>query len=255
MRARCITCWWSLLARASSHVLYSLAALPYWVGYLMLAFSFFCLVGKALGVQTTPPTLPLATTTNSANALAPPRTATMHRADLTRIAHSAWGLNAPIPVFAAQIQQESGWNPAAVSRVGAQGAAQFMPATTRWWCALNQLTPEACQPTNIVWAMRALVGYDLWLYQRVQGTDEFDRLWAALRSYNGGLGHWQKEAALAKPLLSRSAIDAACGRASRSPVHCPENLGYPERILYHHQMRYASWGRLVTPSVIPGGKP
>lgn len=261
MRARCITCWWSQWHRAWSHVLYSLAACPHWVGYLILALNFFCLVGKALGVQTAPPDSPLAVTTISTistisnSAPAPPRAATMQRADLTRIAHSAWGLNAPIPLFAAQIQQESGWNPAAVSRVGAQGAAQFMPATTRWWCALNQLTPEACQPTNIVWAMRALVGYDLWLYQRVQGTDEFDRLWAALRSYNGGLGHWQQEAALAKPLLTRSAIDAACGRASRSPVHCPENLGYPERILLQHQARYAIWGRVVTPSVIPGGKP
>jgi soluble lytic murein transglycosylase-like protein len=35
----------------------------------------------------------------------------------------------PVRVFAAQLAQESGWNPTAVSRVGAQGIAQFMPDT------------------------------------------------------------------------------------------------------------------------------
>ena len=35
----------------------------------------------------------------------------------------------PAPVIAAQIQVESGWNPRAVSPVGAQGIAQFLPAT------------------------------------------------------------------------------------------------------------------------------
>jgi len=33
----------------------------------------------------------------------------------------------PIEVFAAQIAAESGWDPAAASRAGAQGIAQFMP--------------------------------------------------------------------------------------------------------------------------------
>lgn len=35
----------------------------------------------------------------------------------------------PVRVFAAQLAQESGWDPTAVSRAGAQGIAQFMPAT------------------------------------------------------------------------------------------------------------------------------
>lgn len=37
----------------------------------------------------------------------------------------------PVDVFLAQIQQESGFNPAARSGAGAQGIAQFMPATAR----------------------------------------------------------------------------------------------------------------------------
>jgi hypothetical protein len=37
------------------------------------------------------------------------------------------------PLLAAQIEVESGWNPAATSPVGAQGIAQFMPATWSTW--------------------------------------------------------------------------------------------------------------------------
>lgn len=168
-----------------------------------------------------------------------PRAAIKHRADLTRTAHAAWGLDAPVAAFAAQIHQESGWNPEAVSRVGAVGMAQFMPATARWWCEANGLGAAECQPTNPTWAMRALVGYDRWLFDRVRGPSEFDRLWAALRAYNGGLGHWQQEAATVRPALDRQAVDSACGKARRHPSFCPENLGYPRRILTLLQPRYA----------------
>ena len=174
-----------------------------------------------------------------------PRAALAYRADLTRIAHNTWGLNAPTPVFAAQIHQESGWHPQAVSKVGAQGMAQFMPATAQWWCQLNKLSQTDCQPTNPTWALRALVGYDKWLYDRVHGSTEYERLWAALRAYNGGLGHWQLEAKAAGSYV-RKEVDTACGKAKRHPSHCPENLGYPKRILEQLQPRYASWGRMVT---------
>ncbi|MEO7343225.1 MAG: transglycosylase SLT domain-containing protein [Methylotenera sp.] len=179
-----------------------------------------------------------------------PRAALKHRAELTRAAHSVWGLNAPIPVFAAQIQQESGWNASAVSHVGALGMAQFMPATSTWWCEINQLSNAQCLPNNPQWAMRALVGYDLWLYQRVKGVNEYDKMHAALRSYNGGLGHWQREAALAVNSnagrqYNRVAIDSMCGKAKRSYIHCRENLTYPHRILNIYQPRYYGWGRGV----------
>lgn len=175
----------------------------------------------------------------------PSRAALAQRANLTRIARASWGMDAPIPLFAAQIHQESQWNAAAVSRVGAIGAAQFIPATASWWCALNKMSASDCQPTNIVWAMRAMIGYDLWLYQRVYGATELDRWWATLRSYNGGLGHWQKEAALVAHPADHTRIDAACGHASRSLLHCSENLAYPQRILLRHQLIYAGWGRIV----------
>ena len=173
-----------------------------------------------------------------------PAQAARYRAELVRAAHTQWGLDAPVAALAAQVHQESGWRPDAVSHVGARGMAQFMPATATWWCALNGLGAAACQPHNPTWALRALVGYDKYLFDRTPVRDgERDRMWVALRSYNGGLGHWQKEAAVsgtAQP--SRSQVDAACGKARRAAVHCKENLGYPHHILVVLQPRYAAWG-------------
>lgn len=172
-----------------------------------------------------------------------PQAAQQHRALLVRTAHAAWGLDAPVAVFAAQVHQESAWRPDAVSHVGAQGLAQFMPSTAKW---IGSVDPAlaAQQPFNVAWALRALVTYDRWLYNRAPARyTPYERMWVALRSYNGGLGHWQAEAAAtgaAQP--TRAQVDAACGKARRAAVHCRENLGYPHRILVVLQPRYAAWG-------------
>lgn len=170
-----------------------------------------------------------------------PHAAQTYRAELVRAAHTHWGLDAPVAVFAAQVHQESGWRPDAVSRVGAQGLAQFMPGTAVWWCELHRMPAADCQPRNPRWALRALVGYDRWLWQRIALADDYDRMWVTLRAYNGGLGHWQAESRNAS-VRTRQAIDAACGTARRHANHCAENLGYPQRILQVLQPRYAAWG-------------
>ena len=184
----------------------------------------------------------------AAQAQVPPE-AHRYRLTLVREAQRAWGLDAPIAALAAQVHQESGWRPEAVSRVGARGMAQFMPATATWWCAREGISSADCQPHNPTWALRALVGYDLHLYERAPPRmGRYDRLWLALRGYNGGEGHWQAEGrttGLAAP--TRQQIDAACGKARRSPVHCAENLGYPRRILITLQPRYAAWGPVWQP--------
>ena len=172
-----------------------------------------------------------------------PRAALQYRSQLVRNARYVWGLNAPVAVFAAQVHQESAWRPDAVSYVGAAGLAQFMPATARW---ISEKDPElrTNEPYNPAWALRALVTYDKYLYDLTPARyAPRDRMWVALRGYNGGLGHWQAEAGrtgLQAP--TRAQVDAACGKAKRSPVHCAENLGYPHRILNVHQPRYATWG-------------
>lgn len=164
---------------------------------------------------------------------AAPREAARYRGELIRNARLAWGLNAPVATFAAQIHQESGWNPRAVSRVGARGMAQFMPATAAWWC--NRTREAACTPENPAWAMRALTGYDRWLWDRVaEAGGECERMRATLRSYNGGLGWVQREMRSGRPC-----------EAFRSAANCAENLGYPRRIVDVIQPRYSGWGRGV----------
>jgi soluble lytic murein transglycosylase-like protein len=172
-----------------------------------------------------------------------PQAALQYRRLLVRTAHAAWGLDAPVAVFAAQVHQESAWRPLAVSHVGAQGLAQFMPATTRWIGSIDPALASR-QPYSPAWALRALVTYDLWLFERTPPQyGAFDRMWVALRAYNGGLGHWQAEArGLGVRLPTRLQVDAACGSARRAAVHCRENLGYPQRILVLIQPRYAAWG-------------
>lgn len=174
-----------------------------------------------------------------------PRSAVAYRADLVRIAHAEWGLDAPVATFAAQIHQESGWNPAAVSRVGAKGMAQFMPATAKWWCDLHGQTAQACQPANPVWAMRALVGYDRWLYQRIAAETDCERMAMALSAYNGGLGWLLKDKALAQASGSTrmrwwNAVERYNG--GRSQAAFVENRGYPQRIIKVIQPAYAAWG-------------
>ena len=180
----------------------------------------------------------------------PPHAAARYKLTLLREAHSQWGLDAPVAALAAQVHQESAWQPQAVSRVGARGLAQFMPATARWWCEQGRIAPADCLPHNPVWALRAMVGYDRFLWQRTEARHgDYDRLWLALRGYNGGEGHVRAEAAttgLQSP--TRAQIDAACGRARRAAVHCRENLSYPHRILVELQPRYAGWGARWRPA-------
>ena len=192
-----------------------------------------------------PPSAP--SSTASAYAATPtaqaPAAALAYRSTLIRTARSVWGMDAPIAVFAAQLHQESAWKPDAVSHVGAQGLAQFMPATTEWIVQVDKTLTNP-DPFNPAWSIRAMVVYDQWLFARTPARySERDRMWVSLRAYNGGLGHWQREAAssgLAQP--SREQVDAACGKARRAASHCRENLQYPARILNVHQPRYLTWG-------------
>lgn len=182
-------------------------------------------------------------------ALSVPQAALPHRAELTRQARLVWGLNAPVADFAGQVHQESAWRPAAVSRVGAQGMAQFMPATAKWWCELHRMSAAECQPTNPTWALRAMVGYNRWLWNRIPDTsDECDRMAFTLSAYNGGLGWVQRD----RRLATARGLDASrywghveAVNAGRAQWAIRENRDYPRRILHQHSPRYAAagWGR------------
>lgn len=173
-----------------------------------------------------------------------PAAALRHRAELTRNARSIWGLAAPVATFAAQVHQESGWRANVKSPVGARGMAQFMPATAEW---ISGLVPElaANEPFNPSWALRALVTYDKWLWDRIEAATACERMALALSGYNGGLGWVRRDAKVAAgrglaPDRWWGHVEAV--NAGRSEANWRENRGYPRRILRELGPRYAAAG-------------
>ncbi|HJU70366.1 MAG TPA: transglycosylase SLT domain-containing protein [Paucimonas sp.] len=176
-----------------------------------------------------------------------PPDAQRHRRDLVRNARLIWGLDAPVATFAAQIHQESRWRADAVSPVGAIGMAQFMPATARWIAGAYPAL-AGNQPTNPVWALRALVTYDRHLWERIKAASPCDRMAMTLAAYNGGLGWvWrdQKMAAAQGADRARWFDQVERFNAGRSKAAFTENRGYPRLILRTFAPRYAAagWGR------------
>lgn len=173
-----------------------------------------------------------------------PQAAQKYRADLTRSARLSWGMDAPIATFAAQVHQESGWNPQAVSRVGAKGLAQFMPATADWIGGINPELAER-QPYNPTWALRALTAYDRWLWDRIKADTACDRMAMVLSSYNGGLGWLIRDKDKAQDAGGNRNLwwrQVETFNAGRSREAFAENRGYPVRIIRVIQPAYAAWG-------------
>lgn len=182
-----------------------------------------------------------------------PRRALAYRSLLIRAARveDPRGLNAPVATYAAQVHQESRWDKDARSPVGAQGLSQFMPGTATWWAQLRPDLGKAA-PWNPGWAARALVGYDIWLRERVRAHDECNRMALALAGYNGGLGWVRRDAALAQrqgldPLTWWDNVETC--NAGRSASAKRENQGYPDNILRKLEPLYeaAGWGLGVCP--------
>lgn len=176
-----------------------------------------------------------------------PEAAHKHRAELVRNARAIWGLDAPIATFAAQVHQESGWRPDAISPVGAQGIAQFMPGTADW-IAKAYPSLSARQPFNPSWGLRAMVIYDRHLWDRVKAANDCERMAMTLASYNGGLGWVWKD----QKLATAKGADASTWfgqverfNAGRSAAAFRENRGYPQWILRTLEPNYvrAGWGK------------
>lgn len=181
--------------------------------------------------------------TGSGRTVAVPRDALRHQRDLTRNARAVWGMDAPVATFAAQIHQESRWRTDAQSPVGAQGIAQFMPATATWISGAYRM--GEAQPYNTGWALRALVTYDRWLWDRVQAADACSHMAMSLSAYNGGPGWVYRDQALAAQRGAdrlRWFGHVERFNAGRSAANFAENRDYPRVILTRWQPLYAAWG-------------
>jgi soluble lytic murein transglycosylase-like protein len=171
-----------------------------------------------------------------------PGAAFQYRAQITRETEARFGLPAPTPVIAAQIMQESQFNPNARSQVGAQGLMQFMPKTSEWAAVAGEL--GQAHPTSPAWAIRAGVWYDRWLYDRVRTADtDCDRWNFTLSAYNGGLGYVYKRQGMAY----RPGSWALTGPINPgiTAANQRENADYSKRILTHWQTIFTDWGKTV----------
>ena len=182
-----------------------------------------------------------------ADAASIPTAAEQHRRTLVRAAHAEWGLGAPVATFAAQVHQESAWRVNARSPVGAEGLAQFMPATADWMAEIYPRSLGPAQPYNPGWALRAMVAFDRWLYERNQAVSECDRWAFVLAGYNGGNGWVNRDRRLASakgadPLAWFDSVERH--NAGRSAANFRENRHYPRAILLRWEPMYmaAGWG-------------
>ena len=184
---------------------------------------------------------------SQADAASIPTAAEQHRRTLVRAAHAEWGLGAPVATFAAQVHQESAWRVNARSGVGAEGLAQFMPATADWMAEIYPRSLGPAQPYNPGWALRAMVAFDRWLYERNQAVSECDRWAFVLAGYNGGNGWVNRDRRLASakgadPLAWFDSVERH--NAGRSAANFRENRHYPRAILLRWEPMYAAagWG-------------
>lgn len=170
-----------------------------------------------------------------------------YRLAVEREAARNFGLDAPAARLAAQIHQESAWNPRAASAY-AQGLTQFTPATARW---LPSVCPAvgAPDPWDPAWSLRAQACYMAWLHARIVAfryagaMNECTRWNLALRGYNGGLG-WLNKERLATQRAGDDANDwhdIERHRVRATWAH-KENIGYPRRILLVIEPAYLAAG-------------
>ena len=95
------------------------------------------------------------------------------------------GISAPL--LAAQIQAESDWNPNAVSPDGAEGIAQFLPATFAVYGRDDDGTGDV-SPFDTVDAVMAMGRYDCALLNEVGGLSDQSPVSLMLAAYNAGIG-------------------------------------------------------------------
>lgn len=203
---------------------------------VLLAFAALALVASCLPQQA------------HAQAVQIPQASALHRHRVEQVVADVWGVKASPALLAAQLHQESAWRIKARSPVGAQGIAQFMPATAAWMGVQFRDQLGVFDPWDPVQAIHAAALYDKWLFDRVQPIGyttltDCSRWAFTLRAYNGGEGWLLRERGLtvASKGNPNSWLSVAVYRL-RSPAAHRENINYPRRILLLLEPAYIAAG-------------
>jgi soluble lytic murein transglycosylase-like protein len=172
---------------------------------------------------------------------------TAYEAWILRAAQTCPGVTAPL--LAAQLDAESGWNPNAVSPVGAQGLAQFMPGT---WVGegVDGDGDGIRDPFNPADAIASQASFMCKLLAAVSTDRNLaeDPIDLALAAYNAGLGAVQKYAGVPpyaetenyvrriRSLMATYSIPIISGPVGSrvAPVNGPITSGSGQRWGRHH---------------------
>lgn len=124
----------------------------------------------------------------------------------------------PPDLLAAQCAAESGWNPHAISSVGAKGLMQFVPATWgEWGHGKDPFDPAA--------SLDAGCRYMVWLMEKFESWESPTE--AAIAAYNWGIGNLRR--------ARNHAIDddkpSPTSWAAFNPYLPRETRGYVKRIM------------------------
>jgi membrane-bound lytic murein transglycosylase MltF len=172
-----------------------------------------------------------------------PRESLKYKRELIRQSRIIWGLDAPIPLFASQIHQESTWNHLAKSKY-AKGLTQFTDSTAEW---MIEIFPDLKRANvyNPNWSIRAMLLYDSWLDDRIKSIDECNQWAMILSSYNGGLTWLNRDKALAEAKGSNPNVwwNHVEKYSNRADWAIKENRNYSKSIIFKHQNLYADWGK------------
>lgn len=172
-----------------------------------------------------------------------PSKAAQYQRPFTREATFVFGMDAPVPLFAGQIAQESSWDCKVTAWDGGMGCAQFMKKTAGW---LVTVYPElgTVNAYDPVWAFQAQARLNKFNYARVQGAGECHRWAATLLAYNAGLGIVQGIQRLSpQPGIYYGVTEYI--KYKQSEQNHKSSRDYPHRVTFKHQPVYASWGRTI----------
>ena len=181
-----------------------------------------------------------------------PDRANQYKRTLIRYAQAEFGIDAPVPMLAAQIHKESAWRKDVCSAY-ACGLTQFTDATAedagRKYPALGP-----ADVFNPNWAIQAMVLYDSDLKQQVDAIDECNDYGFALAMYNGGPGWIWKEKNLQEKVGERDQYwEGVENVSARADWAKKENRDYPRKIIFNLQELYLSDGTWGSVEVCPNG--
>lgn len=169
-----------------------------------------------------------------------------------REAQAVYGLNAPTPMFLAQITQESGGDDKSTAYDGGMGLGQFMKGTvTQVTHQFPELLPA--NPYDATWSIRAMVRLDKYNFSKVKQKNECEGFGAALKGYNAGLGYvMQSQTKSTDPTTWFTVTEYITNH--QSAKNFEYSRVYPRIILLTHQKMYMTWGHAVCLPYSPPGK-